>query len=415
MLFRRESIVLFKTIEKDPAIEFIIWTCVSYNFLLGIINTHILPVGNGVVVILDAMCVLFALLIVLKFRNDVSERWLTILWLLLCIHFVIALINLQIKPKYLRDLMIIPIFIALGSLYSGNEFRLIKRILIFVLIVGFCEAFLLEFYTAIINVKQYYISTRGVVEDSFYSEGVDLFVSAMRPGDRFIPFFDIHRVSSVFLEPVSAGNYTIFIAIYTAANWGRLKPSDKVLFLVSWFLLLALSDSRFAFACSGLIFISYFFRRKVFDSLYFFLLPLILILLFYVTFTFDLQVDDNFKGRLAKAVHLLYELNVSELLLGNMSSFRGWDCGLVYYIMSQSVFSFIVLWAVLFLSTPRSENEIFMVFRNGLCIYLTLILLISYSSFSIKTAALFFFLYGYYLNNQYPLIATTKSKEAVHE
>ncbi len=93
-----------------------------------------------------------------------------------------------------------------------------------VLAVILLEAVCLPCYTDLFAVKDFYINTRGIGEDEFTNLSSDLYVSATRPDARFLPFFDLHRMSSVFLEPVSLGNFVIVSVAFMMAFSGRACP-----------------------------------------------------------------------------------------------------------------------------------------------------------------------------------------------
>jgi putative polymerase len=69
------------------------------------------------------------------------------------------------------------------------------------------------------------------------------------------------------------------------------------------------------------------------------------------------------------------------------------DSGIAYTITTQSVFGLIAFWLFLVLNAAERTPEQIR-YLHALCVFLVLTLLISYSLFSIKTAALLWFIHG---------------------
>src|SRR5690606_9511460 len=91
-----------------------------------------------------------------------------------------------------------------------------------VLALALIEYFFVEAFTEYFNVASYYIS-RGTMEAREAMQSGDLFISGVRPagiqgGRNLLPFLGDHRVSSVFLEPVSMGNFGIIVFF-----WGLVQ------------------------------------------------------------------------------------------------------------------------------------------------------------------------------------------------
>ena len=107
--------------------------------------------------------------------------------------------------------------------------------------------------SAFFNPKDYYIATRGISFDEFTNADSDLYISATRPEERFFPFFGLHRISSLFIEPVSLGNYVVTVTAFIAAFWRSIGGWTKTFLILSNLLFLIASDGRFAFASSLLV------------------------------------------------------------------------------------------------------------------------------------------------------------------
>src|SRR5262249_4714157 len=106
---------------------------------------------------------------------------------------------------------------------------------------------------------------------------------------------------------------------------------------------------------------------------------------------------DDIPGRLAGSIDFLTSLDFATFLgLHQEQSQFGLDSGISYLIITQSVFGTAAIWLFVCL-VPRYHDRRSTIFVHSVCIYIAFNLLVSYSLFSIKTAALMWFMYGYLL------------------
>src|ERR1700679_1542379 len=105
----------------SPAItECVLILAVSFNAFLAILNGHGLTLNRGSVVVAE-MAIYAATIAILMFNAD--RRMLP--WFLLAVFIVVnglllSLGNGAFNPKYMRDVLVIPVFIMLGMTYSGS-------------------------------------------------------------------------------------------------------------------------------------------------------------------------------------------------------------------------------------------------------------------------------------------------------
>jgi putative polymerase len=104
---------------------------------------------------------------------------------------------------------------------------------------------------------------------------------------------------------------------------------------------------------------------------------------------------DNFIGRVAATLEVLSRLDVSALVgLSARAAETAADYGIVYFILSQSLFGVAAIWfGICLLAPDRTLSS--RVYMHAIGIFIPLSLLISNSFFSIKIAALIWFFYGY--------------------
>ena len=379
---------------RDDVIEIVLFSALVFNFILAIVNGFI-PLSSRDVAIVDGFIVFFSIYLILTSSEAIAQKGLLLIIVFIIPCLFVVLMNFELNPKYFRDALIIPVFTLLGFIYNGSFKLLLKKCVVVVLLFMIFEAVWVEYYTEIVNVKQYYVNTRGVFEDGFYTEGSNLFVNAYRPGERFIniPGWDLHRVSSVFLEPVSMGNFAIYLAIFILSSGSWFSRSEKVFFYVAWLLVVIFSDSRFAFLTSLIIVFVNFLPRIVLPYSVF-ITPIVLVTSVFVATYLGWGIDDTFQGRVAETAVLLLGSHWDQFLIGDLSAKVPVDSGYTYIVYTQSIFFLFLVMFLIFGYGRQLEKIYFHRYKFNLAVYFSLSLLISCSLFSIKTASLFFFTYG---------------------
>jgi putative polymerase len=250
-------------------------------------------------------------------------------------------------------------------------------------------------YEELFKIKSYYINTRGVAPEDFWNTESDLYLSSTRPVDRFIEIIDAPRASSLFLEPVSLGNYSCVATAFLCARFRRLSWSSRLFLFGGIVVMLVGCDGRLATVTSATIVLSSWFFRHTPAALSILYLPLSTIAAICLVYGLGLEADgDTFSGRLAYAVNLLGELDLSSWLgLSSVYYSAAMDNGLAYLIISQSLFGVLLIWCCVTLLAPdRRFDE--RCYTHSIALFLSFTVLISYSIVSIKTAAPMWFIYG---------------------
>ena len=80
------------------------------------------------------------------------------------------------------------------------------------------------------------------------------------------------------------------------------------------------------------------------------------------------------------------------------------DSGIAYTITTQSIFGLTAFWVFLVLNAAERTPEQIK-YLHAICLYIALTLLVSYSLFSIKTAALAWFIHGSFQRVSFPKTA----------
>lgn len=394
---------------KESLSASILIAAVFFNAALAIVNAHVAALSELDVSLTEAAISGLAIAVVtLNFRASMLP-WAILLAFTLLLHFILALANEAFNPKFIRDGIDIPIFIALGMVYArGNIVRLFLFIQCVVLLVLLVELLFVNEYSSVFDVLSYYINTRGYTDQAFWNKASDLFVSATRPEERYLfSFLNMHRGSSVFLEPVSLGNYSILASIFTLTFWRDLSLWARSFFITSTLIILIGSDGRLAAITCIMLVLGYFiFPRlpRYSNVLY---LPGALMLSAIIVTLFGLQNSgDNLPGRLAGSIDFLANLDMMTLLgAGVNQAPDSADSGISYFLITQSIFGLAAVWLFICL-VPRYHDRRSTILVHSICLYFSGNLLVSYSLFSIKTAALMWFLYGYLL----PEIGWQKAK-----
>ncbi|OLP46627.1 hypothetical protein [Rhizobium oryziradicis] len=359
------------------------------NLFLCFVNTRIMPVSDTHV-ILGEMTMLGSAFLLAADRRIGVYITLTVF-----ITYMLMIFSLrgELDLKALRD-----VFIPIGFYFMGRKLgdvrltdRLVVASALIVLLFGLYEYLALDSYLDYFNVLGYYIA-RGTVslQDSF-GQTRGLFISGIRPEPRtLLPFLGAHRVSSVFLEPVSAGNFGVIIYA-----WALFRPGMRWRFLVIALAAIGivLADARFGFftciVITALLPVYRFIPKTVWLVLPFILLAGIAA---YGMMIGAAGGPNDASGRLKVTAAILNHLDFQVVLGSKATDIFTADSGISYTLTNFGLFGFIGLWAAFVLS-PMFDAKAW-VFRGMMIVYLVLLMLISNSFYSIKTAALMWFLIG---------------------
>lgn len=361
----------------------------TFNLFLCFVNTRVMGISDSHVMLMEMAVTGTALLAALDRRAGLY------IFLAIFLSYMILLFALRHENdiKAIRDVLNPVIFYALGS--RIRDIRLADRLAmisaIIVLFFAIFEYLMLEIYLDWFNVLGYYISRGTVSLQESYGATRGLFISGNRPELRtLLPFLGQQRVSSVFLEPVSMGN---FGAILYA--WGLFRKEYKY----RWFLivvalmLITFADARFGLAtCIMMTILSPFFRfvpRPVW-----LVMPFLLLSVFaaYGLINGTNNGSNDIAGRFAATAQIMTGLPMGVVLGYEAYEKFTADSGFAYTLTKFGILGFVGLWAT-FVMMPFKNARAWQ-FHSMMIVYLMLILIISNSFFSVKTAALMFFLLG---------------------
>ncbi len=390
---------------------------VGYNFLLALFNASVHPIGASAAYAVELA--LYAGCFLLGLRTLGREGQLLVftgLGLVLAFNLLRFLETWSFDLKLLRDAIIPFAFLALGSAYRGPLHKLVLWLAVIVAAVAVFEMAWPGLYGDLVDPRSYFVNTRGNSEDDFWNEGSKLYVSATRPGERnWLGGFELPRVSSIFVEPVTMGNFIIFFCAAAIAFRRALGIAGVAFSLLLILFLLIASDGRLASAtCLAMLLLAPLLRR-VDQSLAALLFIGVLLAGWLAVWALGVNAyDDTLMGRVFVSVDAINSMTPREwfgLDLG--APYRYSDSGIAYFIAGQSVvvvLAFLLGFAFL-LRMPTSNGQLF---KNLFVLAFALSLLVSNSYFSIKTAGLWWFACGYLWRLQLPPISRATVRDESH-
>jgi putative polymerase len=370
--------------------------CVAFNALLAIVSAHVHPLTSTHVILAEGALVAAAALAIAKGWSARMTPAVTLIVAMALFCLLRGAITGEVQPKYLRDVLIIPLFAMLGMAFAGGDLvRVAVVVHAAVFAVFALEVIAPDLHSQIFQIQDYYINTRGLSLEDFYDTSLELFVSATRPSERFLSFIDAPRASSLFLEPVSLGNYCSIVTAFIVAAWRKMSVATRLFLAVGTGLMLVGCDGRLAIVtCAVIVVVAPFVtvlppRSTVLYA------PLFVAAAFALTFAAGLRAGtDDFAGRLANTVELLTRLDAPDLL-GLTDALIGpaVDSGITYVILTQSLPLAVLLWLFMAWTVPEATAESER-FTHALCLYLALSMMVSYAFLTIKTAGLAWFIQG---------------------
>ncbi len=347
--------------------------------------------SNAIVAIVDGAILLAALVLALHSASP----WLRILLAALAANFLLlTLISGDLDLKAARDPLVLVTFAGLGWRYGSFAIARTAFLITAATVMAFA---LFEFispgaYAAVFDIIDYY-SARGLVNAAAQQNTESsFFISGMRDGTRMVaPFLGPHRVSSVFLEPVSMGNFgAIAIAFALALNKARWRLALTVGAIGATAIILA--DARFG-ATAAALFVLVRLLPLGWMRAALPILPLLALAVLLVLANSDVGYGDDLPTRLAGSGRTLLQMSPAELFGFSRTELVTYDAGYAYAFGAFGLLFCIALWAAFIMlpaKTPEAQR-----YKIFLGVYIAALLCISGTSlFALKSGALAFFLAG---------------------
>jgi len=385
-------------LSDQQLVTFIVVASVSYQALLCLINNYVMPASRPLVGMAEAI-------ILLACAPLLARRLLPGVIALACISAamlcVLGLLNEQLNIKAFRDIAIPLCYFWLGCNVGKFDVadRALKAAIWVVIVMGVFELLFVDRYTDIFDIFGYYVNIGNLLPITDYVRESKLQMNGIRPegiGRTLLPgLLGPHRVSSVFLEPVSLGNFATL-----CAAWGISRNLEEwrtgIFFVAAAIFLMVLSDSRFALMTVSLfVVLRILLIGKLINLAIVAPLCAVAMLVGFGLIT-DPAVDgafnDNLKGRFAYSGWSLMEFDLPMLLATNIHDVYP-DEGYAHMLSTFGLPLCLIFWFSFWLLPMPSERSLR--FRALASVYIALILCVSGSSFfALKSAGALWFLVG---------------------
>jgi putative polymerase len=335
-------------------------------------------------------------------RHLISEQAVRIAGLVVLLLIALKFINPGLDLKILHDLAITYIFYELGMLASIQEGnRVLWIIMAIVLPVAAFEVVLPTQFGMVFDVWSYYVDKGVITSTTINYAHTTSFISGSRGGQEarsFLPsLLGPQRISSVFLEPVSMGNFSVIAFAWCLSTPARDRRW-RALLICCAAACFVLADSRFAAACWVLMLIlrvTPLYRSR----LIIFCMPLLAMLALLVNGSLHEMpgivpaiANDNFSGRLLFSGQLLDSWGPAQWFALAPSSVYTSDTGYAYVINNLGLVLALLLLVAFAFHKPGTPEGFAM--KAMITVYMAASLCIGANMFTIKTAALCWFLYG---------------------
>ncbi len=313
----------------------------------------------------------------------------------------LAALNPALDLKIVFDLAIPPVFFLLGRRTALRDAdRVLGWLLVLVIAVGLVEIEFTDLFQTQLDILGFY-TNKGLVDVNATNYNANqFFTSAERSADAgrtMLPFlFGPHRVSSIFLEPISMGGFPI-VGLAWLLSVRLPWTFRRWMLLCGIGLCIVLPDSRYA-ALSCLLLAAFRFVPWRTSSAVAALLPIAavlgLLLLGAATlqpFEVPLLLSDDFPGRLTYSGKLLFSWGWADWLNLDPTPTYTSDTGYAYLVKGVGLPLALLL---LFHAASGRLAGRAATMRGMVALYAATALCIGASFFSIKTAGLLWFLYG---------------------
>jgi putative polymerase len=378
-------------IHKVTIAQGLVFASASYLFFLCFINTNVFRVTDGMIGLAELGIIGCIILLCRQYRASIVVPVLMITGYLILLWAMRGTYDLKAP----RNIAIIVAFFYLGK-YVGPTYYARQAVLwicYFVFAFVLIEYFFTSPYLNVINIQAFYYDRLGDEAPEYLGE--NLFASGIRPfGRTLFPFLGQHRVSSIFLEPVSMGNFAMVLMVY-GLSFSKENWKTGTLFIFWGFVFATFADSRFA----AFAFVPMLLLRLV---------PMLHHAMIVATFPFIFCAGiilyswamniptglayDNLPGRLLISGNFLRDMPFDHFL--GLSVPRNlYDAGFAHVFETYGILLAAMLWGSFVLICPTNWQG--RCYKALLAFYIMALLSVSGTSlFAMKTAGLLWFLMG---------------------
>lgn len=209
-------------------------------------NAHGVAVARNALIWVEAALMGFGPLLALSDWRAEMTRWLLMIVTFFVLAMVMTLFRQGFDPKSFRDTSMFDVFIMTGTLVPWRDARRVfVGLHVAIVLVMLAEVLFPAQYGASVDPRAHFINSRGFSPEQLIG-GSNLF-GAVRPDERyFLPWLGWNRAPSLFLEPLSLGNYVSFAALAIMLFWRDWTTSMRLFMLASTALIPVGCDGRLA-------------------------------------------------------------------------------------------------------------------------------------------------------------------------
>jgi putative polymerase len=267
--------------------------------------------------------------------------------------------------------------------------------------VALFEYCFVDGYLKVFGIVDYYVARGSLdpLKPSLQWAG-GLMLNGIRPeelgGRALLPFFGDHRVSSVFLESISLGNFGSVVVFWAIAR-SKMQHQLRFWSIASGLAMIVLSDSRFnaSFLPVGILILLLSPRITT---------PAVLVMPFVAMAGLCLVAADAgtlevpflegqaLQDRIIYSGRVLLNFDIYNWLGIAASRTDTLDAGYAYVVTNVGLLGLVAFWFWFISLDGRSRY--FFAFRNATAAYFAALFCISTAAFTIKTGALLWFLIG---------------------
>jgi putative polymerase len=368
----------------------------TFNMGLCFLNTRGLPISAAHVIATEVVIIGLAASLSYRVLTPQISVFAAIILAYLC---TLWLIHSAVNPKVVRDVLIPLVFLLCGSAQAEprDADRLVYILILIVFAFAIVEWFWFDRFLNVFDITSYYLA-KGRADASEVWMEVNVAMNGIRvegEGRTLFPVLGLHRVSSVFLEPLSAEYFSVIAFAWLLVRF-RAAPLKNLIFMALVATVIILADGRLAAIACLLLIIARMLPLLPPTGLW--LLPFVSIAgaMIYATILPGQEVDQSFAGRLVGSGRLIAGFGLNEWFGIShslaQSTLDNLDSGYAYLIYAVGLPGLVLLWTAF--SFARDQTVDGARFRTLLALYLSLALCVSEGVFSIKTAALAWFLLG---------------------
>ena len=399
------SLPAFRAEEGLPAwsVHAVIYSTILLNFVLCMLRTRGLPVGANAV----AACELATYAMALYWaRREISLGAIGVaIATALFVLSMRALVNPDLDPKILRDVAIPFIFLAFGRACGDPEQadRVVYWAVGIVTAGALFEVFFPESYSKVVDILTFYYERGGLSGVSFeqmakadpgntlYTGGTRTVDEGRTVGSYLGDLIGNHRVSSVFLEPVSSAAFSA-IAFGWMVHRFSSKGMINVVFLFLATLDILMADGRLA-SLTCLMALAIYLLGLSLNGIAIFCLPFgaMAFLLLDASYSSG-TIDNGLSGRLLMSGTVLHSWGVEEWMALKASDLGLVDCGYGWLLSNLGLIPMAALWSLFAFQGRLAFKE--RQWLTLMALYFVLSLCVGPASLSVKTAGLAWFLCG---------------------